>query len=286
MSPQSEVQRPKPDDAERETVLQVRALSVFAGTRQLLRTVSFSIPARQVFGVIGPSGAGKSTLLRCLNRLIDLDSSLRLEGDIHLHGRSIFAPDVDVDALRARMGILFQQPVVFPVSVYKNVLFGARHLDRVARAEWPALAERALREAALWDEVKDRLHEPGVRLSVGQQQRLCLARTLAVDPEVILMDEPTSALDAKSTEAIEELILRLKATRTIVLVTHNLAQARRVAGALACIAVRDGAGEIAECGPCSDILRGPPDEERPEVCEPRRRLNNEQPSTSIARTTQ
>ena len=257
MSPKSEVQQPKPDGPERETVLQVRALSVFAGKRQLLRTVSFSIPARQVFGVIGPSGAGKSTLLRCLNRLIDLDSSLRLEGDIHLHGRSIFAPDVDVDALRARMGILFQQPVVFPVSIYKNVLFGARHLGRVARAEWPALAERALREAALWDEVKDRLHEPGVKLSVGQQQRLCLARTLAVDPEVILMDEPTSALDAKSTEAIEELILRLKSTRTIVLVTHNLAQARRLVGSLARIAVRDGSGEIAGCGPCADLLPGP-----------------------------
>ena len=254
MSPQSEVQCPIPDGPERETVLQVRALSVFAGKRQLLRTVSFSIPARQVFGVIGPSGAGKSTLLRCLNRLIDLDSSLRLEGDIHLQGRSIFAPDVDVDTLRARMGILFQQPVVFPVSIYKNVLFGARHLGRVARAEWPTLAERALREAALWDEVKDRLHEPGVKLSVGQQQRLCLARTLAVDPEVILMDEPTSALDAKSTEAIEELILRLKATRTIVLVTHNLAQARRVAGVFASFAVRDGAGEIVECGPCAKAL--------------------------------
>lgn len=257
MSPKSEVQQPKPDGPERETVLQVRALSVFAGKRQLLRTVSFSIPARQVFGVIGPSGAGKSTLLRCLNRLIDLDSSLRLEGDIHLHGRSIFAPDVDVDALRARMGILFQQPVVFPVSIYKNVLFGARHLGRVARAEWPALAERALREAALWDEVKDRLHEPGVKLSVGQQQRLCLARTLAVDPEVILMDEPTSALDPRSTQAIEDLIVRLRERHTIVLVTHNVAQARRVTDWLACVCIRDGAGEIVESACCDAVLGNP-----------------------------
>jgi phosphate transport system ATP-binding protein len=220
----------------------------------LLRDVNVHIPARQVFGIIGPSGAGKSTLLRCLNRLIELDSSLRVEGDILLHGHSIFAREVDVDALRARVGILFQQPVVFPASIYKNVLFGARHLGHVPRSEWPALVERALREAALWGEVKDRLHEPAAKLSVGQQQRLCLARTLAVDPEIILMDEPTSALDAKSTESIEELILRLKTTRTIVFVTHNLAQARRVADRLACIAVRDGAGEIARCGPCAEML--------------------------------
>jgi phosphate transport system ATP-binding protein len=237
-----------------EAVLEARALSVFAGSRPLLRKVNVSVPPRQVFGIVGPSGAGKSTLLRCLNRLIELDPSLRLEGDILLHGRSIFVPEVDVDALRARVGIIFQQPVVFPASIYKNVLLGARHLGRVPRAEWPDLAERALREAALWDEVKDRLHEPAVKLSVGQQQRLCLARTLALDPEVILMDEPTSSLDVKSTEAIEALIRRLKNTRTIILVTHNLAQARRVADAVTCITVQDGAGEIARCGACSDIL--------------------------------
>jgi len=232
-------------------VLETRDLNVFAGERRLLRDVNLRIAARQVCGLIGPSGAGKSTLLRCLNRLIELDAGLRTTGDVLLHGRSIFAPEVDPDDLRARVGIIFQQPVVFPVSILKNVLFGARHLGRTPRKELPALAERALREAALWEEVRDRLLESAAKLSVGQQQRLCLARTLAGDPEVILMDEPTSALDPKSTEAIEELILRLKATRTIVLVTHNLGQARRVADTLACVDVRDGAGEVVQCGPCS-----------------------------------
>lgn len=235
-------------------VLEARDLNVFAGERRLLRNVNLRIAARRVFGLIGPSGAGKSTLLRCLNRLLELDAGLRTTGDILLHGRSIFAPDMDPDDLRARVGILFQQPVVFPTSIYQNVLFGARHLGRTPRQELPALAERALREAALWDEVKDRLPEPATKLSVGQQQRLCLARTLAVDPEVILMDEPTSALDPRSAEAIEQLILRLKASRTIVLVTHNLAQAQRVADTLACVEVRDGAGELfLACGPCVDF---------------------------------
>jgi phosphate transport system ATP-binding protein len=237
-----------------QIVLQTRSLSVFAGSRELLRQINLSIPAHQVFGVIGPSGAGKSTLLRCLNRLVEVDSGLTLKGDILLKDRSIFAPDTDLDGLRARVGIIFQQPVVFPVSIYKNVLFGARHLGRVPRSEWPALVERALREAALWYEVKDRLDELASKLSVGQQQRLCLARTLAVDPEIILMDEPTSSLDQKSAEAIEELILRLKHQRTIVLVTHNLGQARRIADWLVCISTREGAGEIIESGRCLETL--------------------------------
>ncbi|HTD68208.1 MAG TPA: ATP-binding cassette domain-containing protein [Candidatus Limnocylindria bacterium] len=144
---------------------------------------------------------------------------------------SIYASGTDVDALRARIGMIFQQPVVFPKSIIDNVLFGVRHLRKVSRTEEASIAETALREAALWNEVKERLRDPGLRLSVGQQQRLCLARTLVLDPEVILMDEPTSALDPKSTTAIEELMLRLKARRTIVLVTHNMAQAERVCGA-------------------------------------------------------
>lgn len=241
-------------DVKNEFVLETRDLNVFAGNRRLLRDVNLRVGSRQVFGLTGPSGAGKSTLLRCLNRLIELDAGLRPTGDILLHGRSIFAANTNPDELRARVGMLFQQPVVFPVSVYKNVLFGARHLGRTPRKELPALAERALCEAALWDEVKERLHEPAIQLSIGQQQRLCLARTLALDPEVILMDEPTSALDPKSTEAIEQLILHLKATRTIVLVTHNLEQARRVTDTLACLELRDGAGEIQNCGPCAEVI--------------------------------
>lgn len=235
-------------------ILETCNLSVRAGARELLRNVSVSIAPRQVFSLIGPSGAGKSTLLKCLNRLIDLTPGLRVSGEVRFHQRSIHAPGVDADLLRARIGILFQQPVVFPKSVQANVLFGVRHLGRVPRKDWPAVAERALREAALWNEVKDRLHESALRLSVGQQQRLCLARTLAVDPEVILMDEPTSALDPKSTEAIEELIFQLKQRRTVVLVTHNLDQARRVADVVACLTVRDGAGEVTECAACADIL--------------------------------
>jgi phosphate transport system ATP-binding protein len=196
-------------------------------------------------------------LLKCLNRLIELTPNLRVRGEVLFHGRAIRASGVDVDELRARVGIIFQQPVVFPRSIYQNVIFGARHLGRVPRRQWPELAERSLQEASLWAEVKDRLHESALRLSVGQQQRLCLARALAVDPEVILMDEPTSALDPKSTEAIEELILRLKERRTIVLVTHNIAQARRVADWLGCLCLRDGAGELAETACCDALLNNP-----------------------------
>jgi phosphate transport system ATP-binding protein len=179
-----------------------------------------------------------------------------------------------VDTLRAHIGMLFQQPVVFPKSIFQNVIFGTRHLGRVPRRHWPEVAERALCEAALWDEVKDRLHEPALRLSVGQQQRLCLARTLAVDPEVILMDEPTSALDPRSTEAIEALILSLRETRTIVLVTHSLGQARRVADYLACVAVRGGAGEIIEACRCNEFLQGLTGEALSELLESPGRVAN------------
>lgn len=249
-------------------ILETRGLTVRAGERELLRNVSLSITPGQAFGIIGPSGAGKSTLLKCLNRLVELTPGLRVSGDVRFHGISIHAPGVDVDALRARIGILFQQPVVFPKNISQNVIFGARHLGRAPRKQWPEIVERALREAALWNEVKDRLNESALRLSVGQQQRLCLARALAVDPEVILMDEPTSALDPKSTEAIEDLILQLKRKRTVVLVTHNLAQASRVADWLACIEVRAGAGELAECAACSEVLQTRRRSNAPDCCKP------------------
>jgi phosphate transport system ATP-binding protein len=238
-------------------VFRVQSLSVSAGKRSVLRAVNLEIQARQVFGIIGPSGAGKSTLLRCLNRMIDLTPNLQVEGDVQFHSQSIRAAGTDVDALRARIGMLFQQPVVFPKSIYENVIFGVRHLGQVKKADWPDTAERALREAALWNEVKDRRHEPAMRLSVGQQQRLCLARALAVNPDVILMDEPTSALDPKSTESIEELIPQLKSRRTVVLVTHNLAQARRVTDWVTCLGMRDGAGEALESAGCNQIFSQP-----------------------------
>jgi phosphate transport system ATP-binding protein len=174
-----------------------------------------------------------------------------------LDGRSIFAPDTDPDELRARVGILFQQPVVFPGSVYDNVVFGLRRSGRARRRELPERARAALAEAALWREVEDRLGSPAGRLSTGQQQRLCLARALALEPEVLLMDEPTSALDPRSAEAIEELIGRLKHRHAIVLVTHNLGQARRVADRVACLCVKDGAGELLECAPSVDLFGRP-----------------------------
>jgi phosphate transport system ATP-binding protein len=238
-------------------ILRVRSLSVSAGHRVILRNVDLSIRPGQVFGLIGPSGAGKSTLLKCLNRLVELAPGLRVSGEVLFHDRPVYDRSVNADDLRAQIGMLFQQPVVFPGSTYQNVIFGVRHLGLVRRRELPDVAERALREAALWDEVKDRLKEPASRLSVGQQQRLCLARTLASRPEVILMDEPTSALDPRSTQAIEDLIVRLKERHTVVLVTHDIPQARRVCDRLACLCVNDGAGELMETA-CCDVLLDEP----------------------------
>lgn len=235
-------------------VLEIQNVSVFAGGKPLLRDVCLSLSGKGVHGIIGPSGAGKSTLLKSVNRLIELIPGLTLRGQVLFQGQPIYAPGVDADDLRTRIGILFQQPVVFPRSIEANVLFGVRHLGKVPRREWPETLEKALREAALWDEVKDRLKQPGQRLSVGQQQRLCLARTLAIGSEVILMDEPTSALDPKATEAIEELIIRLGERHTILLVTHNLGQAQRVCQRLAFIGVREGSGCLLAQGGTQDLL--------------------------------
>lgn len=248
---------PPPAAADVAPILRARDLAVHANGRALIRRVNLAVTPGQVFGIIGPSGAGKSTLLRALNRLADLIPGLRVSGDVTLHGRSIYAPGTDVNALRTTVGMLFQQPVVFPASITENVLFGAKRLRALSRAQRHELVETALTEVALWGEVKDRLRAPALALSVGQQQRLCLARTLAVEPEVILMDEPTSALDPRSTQAIEELIVRLKARRTIIIVTHNVAQARRITDWIACICVRDGCGEIVESACCDAVLGNP-----------------------------
>lgn len=236
------------------TALAVRELGVTVDGKHLLADIQFDVTAKTVMGIIGPSGAGKTTLLKSLNRLLDLTPQFRVSGDVLLHDQSIYASDVDADALRARIGILFQQPVVFPKSILDNVLFGVRHLGRIPRADWPETAERVLREVSLWDEVKDRLRDSALRLSVGQQQRLCLARTLATRPEVILMDEPTSALDPKATEAIENLVQQLKVQQAIVLVTHNLAQARRVCDELVCLAPVEGTGKIFASGSPEKVL--------------------------------
>ena len=223
----------------------------------ILRKVSFEIPRRMVTAVIGPSGAGKSTLLKCLNRLIDLGGSLEVSGRVLFEGSDIRSAAVDPDDLRRRIGMVFQQPVVFPGSVERNVLFAAKHLGMVNRSNREELLESTLSLAGLWSEVRDRLNEPAATLSVGQQQRLAIARTLAVGPEVILMDEPTSALDPRSTAAIVTAITELKKTRTVVLVTHQLDQAKRLADWVACLCPCDGAGELMEADRCSVVFTNP-----------------------------
>ncbi|QIF01319.1 ATP-binding cassette domain-containing protein [Roseimicrobium sp. ORNL1] len=240
--------------ADSAPILQIQQLTVTAGARTLVREATLTIPTKKVFGFIGPSGAGKSTLLKSINRLVELTPNLRVIGQILFHGKPVYGSGTDPDALRARIGILFQQPVVFPKSIYQNVIFGVKHLGEIPRREWPEAAERALRETALWNEVKDRLKQPALRLSVGQQQRLCLARALASKPEVVLMDEPTSALDPKSTEAIEELMLRLREHHTLVVVTHNIRQARKVADELAFVGVREGVGQVLCSGTAEEVL--------------------------------
>ncbi len=236
-----------------EPILQTSELSVSAGSKKILNPVSLDIPEGGVFGIIGPSGAGKSTFLKSINRLTELSNGLKVSGQVYHRGDPVYGVGVDTDNLRSRIGMLFQQPVVFPCSILANTLFGVRHLGKVPRKEWNNVAEKALREAALWEEVKDRLKKPGQQLSVGQQQRLCLARTLATGTDVILMDEPTSALDPRSTEAIEGLILDLKETHTIVLVTHNMRQTERVCRTVAFIGLRDKVGTMLATGKLTDL---------------------------------
>ncbi|MDX1583511.1 MAG: ATP-binding cassette domain-containing protein, partial [Thermoanaerobaculia bacterium] len=202
--------------------------------RTILDRVNLDVPDRMITCVIGPSGAGKSTLLRCLNRLVDLTTSLEVEGRILFEGRDIRERGVDVDDLRRRIGTVFQQPVVFPGSIRKNVVFAARTLGLVTRRTENEILESCLRAAGLWSETKDRLDTEALKLSVGQQQRLAIARTLAGDPDIILMDEPTSALDQEATAAFEETVHELRRTKTIVLVTHQLPQAERLGDWIAC----------------------------------------------------
>ena len=231
-------------------ILETRHLTVSVRGRLILDDVNFKLMPGEVLGIVGPSGAGKSTLLRALNRLLELQSGYSVSGHIRFHQQDIHHRSVNPDALRQRIGMIFQQPVVFPQSIRSNVLFGAKRVKKHTRSELAELLETSLREAALWDEVKDRLGESAKRLSIGQQQRLCLARTLALDPEVILMDEPTSALDPRATDAIEERIIAMKQTRSIIIVTHNLSQARRVTDWIACLCNDSGYGQILESACC------------------------------------
>jgi len=206
----------------------MRRFSAWYGRHQVLQAIDLDIPERQVCAFIGPSGCGKSTLLRWVNRMNDSIVGARADGTLTLHGSDLLGRTVDVVALRRRVGMVFQKPNPFPKSIKENVVFGAKLHYRLARADLDEIVEKALRAAALWDEVKDRLGSPALGLSGGQQQRLCIARALAVDPEVLLMDEPCSALDPRSTASIEALIRQLRTNYTIVIVTHNMQQASRI----------------------------------------------------------
>jgi phosphate transport system ATP-binding protein len=208
--------------------LSVRNLNFFYGSFHALKNINLDIPENKVTAFIGPSGCGKSTLLRVLNRMYDLYPAQRATGEVLFNGNNILSPKQDLNLLRAQIGMVFQKPTPFPMSIYENIAFGIRLYERLPRAELDARVESALRRAALWEEVKDKLDSNGLSLSGGQQQRLCIARTVAVRPEVILLDEPCSALDPISTAKIEELINELKNDYTIVIVTHNMQQAARV----------------------------------------------------------
>ncbi len=231
----------------------IRTLDFFYGPAPALRAVTLDLPDRTVTGMIGPSGCGKSTLLRVLNRMYDLYPHQRAVGEVLLDGISILGPEVDVTLLRARIGMVFQKPMPFAMSVFDNVAFGVRLHERLGRADLSERVEWSLVRAALWDEVKDRLDGPASRLSGGQQQRLCIARMIAVRPEVILLDEPTSALDPISTLKIEELIDELKQDFTIALVTHNMQQAARVADQVAFFYL----GQLVEAGPAAAMFTAP-----------------------------
>jgi len=233
-----------------------RDLNLYYGNFRALRGITLDIVENRVTALIGPSGCGKSTFLRTLNRMNDLVPNVRIEGKVLLDGQDIYAPDVDVVALRKRVGMVFQRPNPFPMSIYDNVAYGPRIHGEKRKAVLDELVEKSLRDAALWEEVKDRLHKSALSLSGGQQQRLCIARSLAVRPEVLLMDEPASALDPISTAKIEDLIRSLRSTYTIVIVTHNMQQAARISDYTAFFL----SGELVEYGPTSVVFTNPKDQ--------------------------
>ncbi|RME30310.1 MAG: phosphate ABC transporter ATP-binding protein [Deltaproteobacteria bacterium] len=229
-------------------------MDAWFGDKQVLRSIDLDIPAGRVTAIIGPSGCGKSTFIRCLNRMHELVPGARVRGEVLLDGVDVYSPETDPVLLRRRVGMVFQKPNPFPtMSVKDNVLAGLRLTGRKIKGREDEIVERALRQAALWDEVKDRLDLPGSGLSGGQQQRLCIARTLAVEPEVILMDEPCSALDPIATARIEALINELRSDYTIVIVTHNMQQAARVSDRTAFFLM----GELVEVGPTERIFTSP-----------------------------
>ena len=237
------------------TAFSVQNLNLYYGDFRALKNITLEIPENQITALIGPSGCGKSTLLRCLNRMNDTIDTCRIEGKVLLHGTDIYAKKTDVNLLRRRVGMVFQKPNPFPLSVYDNIAYGPRTHGLRKKRELDQIVEQALRSAAIWDEVKDKLKKSALALSGGQQQRLCIARALAVEPEVLLMDEPTSALDPISTAKIEELALELKKKYTIAIVTHNMQQAARISDQTAFFLL----GEMVECAPTRALFDAPAD---------------------------
>jgi phosphate transport system ATP-binding protein len=240
-------------NAEAPVRIAVRDLNFYYGDFRGLKDISLDFYDRQVTALIGPSGCGKSTLLRTFNRIYSLYPEQRADGEILLDGQNILSPSIDVNELRARVGMVFQKPTPFPMSIYDNIAFGIKLYERLPKSELDGRVEEALRKAALWDEAKDKLRQSGMSLSGGQQQRLCIARTIAQKPEVILLDEPTSALDPISTGKIEELIEQLRSEFTIVIVTHNMQQAARISQFTAFMYL----GELVEFGPTTKMFMNP-----------------------------
>ena len=238
------------------SIISVKDMCLWYGDHKALNNVNIEIPEKSITAFIGPSGCGKSTFLKTLNRMNDLVPGVKIEGDIRYNGEDIFAKEVDVNHLRKEIGMVFQKPNPFPMSIYDNIAYGPRTHGITNKAQLDEIVERSLRDAAIWDEVKDRLKKNALGMSGGQQQRLCIARALAVEPKILLMDEPTSALDPISTSRIEDLVLELKDKYTIVMVTHNMQQAVRVSDYTAFFLL----GELVEFGKTGDIFSQPRDQ--------------------------
>ena len=237
-------------------IITVKDMNLWYGDHQALKNINIEIPEKSITALIGPSGCGKSTFLKTLNRMNDLVPNVKITGDIRYNDTDIFSKEVDVNSLRKEIGMVFQKPNPFPMSIYDNVAYGPRTHGITNKAQLDEIVESALRDAAIWDEVKDRLKKNALGMSGGQQQRLCIARALAVQPKILLMDEPTSALDPISTSRIEELVMELKEKYTIVMVTHNMQQAVRVSDYTAFFLL----GELVEFGKTDDIFSQPKDQ--------------------------
>jgi len=253
-----EAGRPEPDAGSGRNIVEVRGLNVWYGTFQALNDISFTVPENRITAIIGPSGCGKSTILRCINRMNDLLSGFRAEGEVIFEGEDVYASGLDPVDVRRRIGMVFQKPNPFPKSIYENAAFGPR--INGFRGSLDEIVERSLRRAALWDEVGEKLRESALKLSGGQQQRLCIARALATEPDIILMDEPCSALDPVATLKIEDLMRDLARNYTIVIVTHNMQQAARVSDYTMMMMMDENrSGVLVEYGPTREVFTNPKD---------------------------